>query len=561
MGVMKKRLRTAETAAALTAAALALAAVPAAGRITSYGAVYTYEDLYSWSSGADEEEYDEEYEDSFSSKDQDVWNGPGVVLDDSSTTDGVPSVSQVTLSEKYHSDYQIYEESMAGLFFFYVNVENGGITHEPVSFDIPANLNYTVEKDGLPWEYAAGQPISARGTYVMKLWGIEDTSLPLSEQKEYKAVFRFRIQEKPPEETTAAAQNAAPTTGYGTQTPVVISSQEVMEQQRAERAASAEAESAAAAESVQELPEETESSAAAEEAANGGAEGEAADGAADPEAEAGSEEADGTAVGIPAGAGTAVRTTALSQEYIPTVGKYQVAFRNGLTMVVNVPEGYIGPGPVDISLSDEQAEEAMLYLNDELIEHTNSIRLEQEGYYRLDAGDSSWSFAICTATGSLDIYPAPVGMKFTEISLDGEAVKPVSGSYALLEENGQYHFVLTGEAGEKRDISLKKDTTAPEVSVSIGGGTAVIQYLSDDISTILLEKNGEPVEGFRGNSVTTPGSYRLIVTDNAGNESSVSFNLKYQVNKYGIAAVVLIILVLIGGAVFVIHTKKTVKIR
>jgi hypothetical protein len=43
--------------------------------------------------------------------------------------------------------------------------------------------------------------------------------------------------------------------------------------------------------------------------------------------------------------------------------------------------------------------------------------------------------------------------------------------------------------------------------------------------------------------------------------SSTEFTLKYQVNKYGIAAVVLIILVIAGLAAFVVHVKRTVKIR
>ena len=101
----------------------------------------------------------------------------------------------------------------------------------------------------------------------------------------------------------------------------------------------------------------------------------------------------------------------------------------------------------------------------------------------------------------------------------------------------------------------------PEIRVNVKGGRADIEYLSQDIALITLEKNGQVQEGFGGYVVNEPGSYKLCVTDGAGNVSSRQFTLKYQVNVYGIAAVALVILLIIGGVVFVIHVKRTVKVR
>lgn len=119
-----------------------------------------------------------------------------------------PLVNQVTLKEQYNEDYRVYEESIADVFFFYSNVGNGGITHESVFLDIPQNLSYTIEMNGVPWDYIPGQPISNYGTYVVRLTGIEDENVPLYEQKEYQAVFRFRIQQKPPKETEESREVA-----------------------------------------------------------------------------------------------------------------------------------------------------------------------------------------------------------------------------------------------------------------------------------------------------------------------------------------------------------------
>ena len=62
-------------------------------------------------------------------------------------------------------------------------------------------------------------------------------------------------------------------------------------------------------------------------------------------------------------------------------------------------------------------------------------------------------------------------------------------------------------------------------------------------------------------AISTPGKYRLTVADKAGNETVYEFALKYQVNMYGVAAVLLCILVIVGVVVFVLHTKKNMKIR
>ena len=130
-----------------------------------------------------------------------------------------------------------------------------------------------------------------------------------------------------------------------------------------------------------------------------------------------------------------------------------------------------------------------------------------------------------------------------------------------MREDGQYQISMTGEAGEVLEVVLRKDTKPPQVAVNIKGGTAQLQYGSDDITKVILEKNGEIQEKFSGYTIDSPGSYRLTAVDEAGNTSSTEFSLKYQMNMYGIVAVVLVILLIAGGAVFVIHVKRTVKVR
>ena len=90
-----------------------------------------------------------------------------------------------------------------------------GVTDQPVYLEIPAGVDYTAEKDGVPFSYASRQTVSGRGTYVIRLTVVEDKNVPLSEQKEYRTVFRFRIDEKTPEAAAQAGGEAGLPEGMG----------------------------------------------------------------------------------------------------------------------------------------------------------------------------------------------------------------------------------------------------------------------------------------------------------------------------------------------------------
>ena len=129
-------------------------------------------------------------------REEDRTTGPGAAA----------KVEIVSLSERYHEDYGVYEEGMGNRYFLYATVENGGITDQPVSVDIPAGLTFVMEKDGVQIPYSSGQTVSERGSYMLTLTGPNDSSLPFSEQTIYKSVFRFRIQEKLPVADEEAAE-------------------------------------------------------------------------------------------------------------------------------------------------------------------------------------------------------------------------------------------------------------------------------------------------------------------------------------------------------------------
>lgn len=571
------------------------------GGMISYGEVYFYEE--------DGEEEDDGIPIRRSSTQRRVQaenepgseNGPGseTQADDRIETNSVildePLVNQVTLKEQYHEDYKVYEESLADLFFFYSNVGNGGITHESVYLDIPQNLSYTIELNGAAWDYIPGQPISNYGTYVVRLRGIEDTSLPLYEQKEYQAVFRFRIQEKPPEEETRESGEAAVEAGalagasggmeWRSYTydgrPLQEDNESSREVFRVNGPADGtdgetEGETLFSEESKEESREETKGGEAAETADDRSQEdgGVSSDLFGESEsAEDVSEEAENKDAENPEGIRTEseeenTRTSDIHTGFFPRTQsydsgsrRYHVTFPDGLELVSNVPEGYIGPDAVEVSVSPAGREHLMLYRDDEPVDYVHGENLTEPGHYRLELNGQPWSCTIASYVNDTGVYAAPAGMHLTSAVCNGEPLTLASDRYLWLEEDGSYQFVLEGEDGSLLNTSLAKDSEPPQLEVRLKGGNASIQYLSEDIEEIRLEKDGEVVEGFSGYSISRPGDYCLTVRDKAGNESSSRFKLTYRINRYGIAAGVLAVLLVAAGVAFVIHTKRSVKIR
>ena len=433
-----------------------------------------------------------------------------------------PTVNKVELGQIYHDEYKTYELSMAGQYFLYANVGNGGITHEPVIIDIPANVSYTVEKDGLPYEYVSKTYISAKGTYVMTLMGIENKDAPLSEQKEYQATFRFRIQDAPPvEESEADPQNtgAAGSITSSSGAPAIVIPE-----------TTAPAETEPAVEPTEESKEAV----------------------AEPESKPESEPEV-----VPGTTGLVER----EQHLELATGNYIVTLENGKKLTTSVPEGYVGTGSVYLSVAEGDAVMTNLYRNDEQIEFVNGDSVTEYGRYRVDVDGYSYFFTLAYEVGQMEYYPAPAGLEFAEVRLDDELIALESSRYAAMKEDGTYSFVMTGDEGERFEVILVKDTVAPEINVTTEKSAATVQYLSNDIETIELVKDGKVVPGFSGTSIAEPGKYTLTVYDKAGNSTSASFSLKYQVNIYGILAVFLVILAAAGIGAFVVYTKKNTKVR
>lgn len=164
-------------------------------------------------------------------------------------------------------------------------------------------------------------------------------------------------------------------------------------------------------------------------------------------------------------------------------------------------------------------------------EFTLGNKIETEGNHILvvvdEAGNTSAvSFTIDgTAPTLSDItdnayYNKPVAPKFNEgtATLNG---KPYESGEEISEE-GTYQLIVTDRAGNVSTVSFVIDKTPPTVSNVLQNG----QY-NEDVN-VTFNKGTATLNGksyTSGTNISEEGTYELVVTDQAGNVSTVNFTI------------------------------------
>lgn len=500
---------------------------------------------------------------------EDVYNGPGAAqaaLAEDSALAG-PKIHEVSMGEKYHSDYDLYEHSIDGKYFIYSNVSNGGITDRPVYVEIPVDVFCTAEKDGVPMDYVSGQMLSARGTYVMRLIAVYDKNVPLSQQEEYRTVFRFRIDEKRQDASGAVSGAAGALTRQidgltGSDTAGILN-------QIASESGLA-GDDIAAALADQLFSESGKVKEAGEgsldgmqtEAGNTDETQESALGQDEDSGQEGSgqgEDSSREGSGQESDSGQEDReASGRSQVYLEDEKMYLVTLENGFTFRSSVPEGMIINQSVAIYPEEGQY---ILYRGEEEVSLNERQETAEYGSYRLVSGDYEFTFEINNTYVNRDTFTAPKGTRIFTASFNGNTLDTGEGTLLTMETDGSYLVTLKGAYGEILEVELNRDTEPPAVEVRIEGQTAQISYASKDLASVTLSKNGGEPQEFNGFTITETGNYILTVTDRASNQTLKEFSLRYKINMYGVVAIAAVVTAAAAGAVILIRKKRNLTVR
>lgn len=500
-----------------------------------------------------------------------VQAGPGatkaaaensVVTGTTTQTNG-PVVKDVNLSEKAYQDFGMYEESMENLYFIYSNTGNGTITEKPVYVDIPANLSYTVELDGVPFQYVSKSMVSTHGTYVFRFYGIYDTTLPLAQQTEYHSTFRFRIQDKPVVPTTAAETSANGTT-Y-TYNGTVFNGQEGIDPLNQSQAFNPTTPISFYDDPTQE------SSIAESEASTEGVEEETT-AAEETEAETtAAEETEPVKKEILEG-----EETGLTEKFNNVTLVYDQKLLDGTVFSTSIPNGGWTNGTVSLRLPSSNTISMVVLKDGKPYDYTLGSDFTESGNYILQVFDSKVDFnssyagkrspvfffrILADAVNDAEIFNVPAGGKITSLELDG---KPLStnGDYILLPDDGTYKLRYNAETGGSIDLTIVKDTQKPGVSVTLGRGRADLTYSSEvGVGQVTFIRNGKEYRPQSTSKITEAGTYEVHVVDNAGNETVKSFSIAFHLATATIIVIMLGFGLIAAGIIFVVRVKKDLSLR
>lgn len=560
-------------------------------------------------------------------EDEDTSNGPGastgkLKVEDSGEQKG-PQVQEVTLRETYHADFLVYTESIEDRFFLYSNIGNNGMTDKPVYVDIPQNISYTVEKDGVPFSYTSKQQVGENGTYVFWFTVVKNPEAPLSEQVIYKTTFNFRIQPRPelPDqnsgESGTGSQGGYPAGGsgdrygygsglgsYGYDSGLAGGAGGSGGQGSGVTETMGQGESALGDMDLQPGDGSYDSenqnggtgqNSSGNEAGQGdgtgsktgsgdntpGGVGQNPDpsGNGDPVQGAGisgesggdgSLSGDSVQAGAKAGLGIPGYETGFVENYDPRTGMFQILLSDARFFHSSVPNGMLWHMAVtmDFAGMGTDGENIRIVKDGEVFAMPEDSIFRETGSYTFqipsESGPVVYGFQIMgQAESGPDMYTVPAGMTVQSLTLDGEPVDtydPATGRVDL-SRDGDYVLTLDHRSGASFETLFTLDREAPEFTVTLDSSGAVISYISADVAEVHVTRNGETSVHDTVSRITAPGSYEIQVFDWAGNSSSQTFTVRQKTNLAGILAIAMVVALVTAGVVYFRKTKKNFDVK
>ncbi|MDE6712653.1 MAG: hypothetical protein K2K20_02855, partial [Lachnospiraceae bacterium] len=359
---------------------------------------------------------------------------------------------QSTLYERYNAQYDLYEESLNNLFFFYSNVSNGGFTTLPVSFDVPSNLSYVLEQGGIQIPYTAGQEIKEIGNYVLRISGNYEGIV-------YQGTFRFTIREEIMEETDETDMEV-----MSLSDDMIQDSSDGISQERLD----AIVEMAGAEMEAQQQSIPTVRS------------------------------------------GTAEEVLGMVQDFHLETDAYSYTLKTGTVINANIPNGAIVNGGVSVHLPDSVT--AAVFHDGEPYE-ISGTNFSEEGIYRIVFQENSLAFAtsyqsereypmlvfriVNSPIGVMGIYNAPLHTEIIQVAYEGESLydsvaegedEALPLAYYRMDKDGRYCFTMRDKvSGYTYSLELIRDTRTPQFDVSIKNERAdTVNYASLPAIVILL---------------------------------------------------------------------------
>lgn len=476
-------------------------------------------------------------------------SGISIVSENNIETTTENDIIQDSLTETYNEGANLYKQTFSNGDGFYTNISNNGISGGNVYIDIPLNMSVSMTKDGLSCDFVNKSYIKEQGTYMLNI-------ISSFGNKKYRARFSFRIQQgietsntdiqTVSEEGTMANENEEtilPANDVGSEYYDIVnvfnSEKNMFEYTVGEEKFYAN------------MP-------------------------------VGMFSNEGLILDIPESLNCSVTKDGEDYEFSDEMtesGEYKIYVNdldgNSLTLgfslydrAVNSMEGFAAPRGytiTNIAYEDykntysENTEENVNNSQDDISgeeiseEVTDNSQEMEEGEESNISLSETWQAGIDLITVQAD---KAAGQGTASVAF------PIDGKYTIELKGDNLPPLLT---------EIMIDRTAPDVIIEgldenmrSTGTNVTVSCDEEDIKMTLFSKNGEEkVLSENGGSVTFNGvgEYTLIAVDEAGNQSEYEFRIVRHIGAAGVGAIVLLLGIIAGIAVFVVYNSKKFSVR
>lgn len=241
---------------------------------------------------------------------------------------------------------------------------------------------------------------------------------------------------------------------------------------------------------------------------------------------------------------------------------FSVTIDKSVSYSANIGNGLIASENVQIVNGEKLT--VTVTKDNQVIDYEFGQPLKAEGSYKVFMKDAygnekTLEFSIVKGVKTTLDYTLGENVSVLKIERNGNEILHESNRLNFTE-SGVY--TVTAEVdGTTYSFVLELDNIAPTLELNgvknggVSGKTVTLDNLSEQ-ATVEVFKDGELIEYELGNELKEYGEYRVVVTDEAGNQTEYNFTLKHVLNGGAVALIVIGIVVLVGGVAAVLVMRK-----
>ena len=252
---------------------------------------------------------------------------------------------------------------------------------------------------------------------------------------------------------------------------------------------------------------------------------------------------------------------------------YTLPNNNTISVRSNVPDKMITTKSVSIYYDSDIL--AKLYLDGEELDTTDMdlTEIEDVGSYALVISDADSEYQLLSftivpeKTGMIYNYQMPDGFEIVEVAIDDEVQNISDKKIAKMKNDGDYLVSYKCKASKVEYVlKVTIDHTSPALEIDgvdddgRAHGPVTVSGIEKDDS-VTVTKDGEKFKLDKEGYIKMPGKYEISVTDDAGNNVTREFEIKFYLDRQGLLFGLLALAVIISIVVYMVRARKKLRVR